>query len=278
MDYQQRIAEATQYRDQTKGAYDQAKEQTGQAQSAYDTAFSTAPTYQTVYEQHKQSLTNTQEIADMNNSWKQAKESTDTIKGMIDKLPTSITQQFGGTGLTQAQRDMAKSEQLGNLSKQFTQYNADYEMKFTNYNDTVDKAFDSALDVANKDYDSYWDGVRMKFTDWQTSIKNQDEWEKMYYTSSSQLQKTQLEYDNYKFQQQQMNQQREFETWMTNFKINQSNTAGNGARAGAAYAEAAAKKKADADTRFRTDTAAFQSGKLSTTEYLRRMDAGLYRT
>jgi hypothetical protein len=278
MDFQQRIAEATAYRDQTKGAYDQAKEQTGQAQSAYDTAFTTAPTYQTVYEQNKQSLTNTQEIADMNNSWKQAKESTDTIKGMIDKLPGSITQQFGGTGLTQAQRDMAKSKQLSDLSKQFTQYNADYQMKFTDYNQTVDKAFNSALDVANKSYDSYWDGVRMKYTDWQTSIKNQDEWQKMYYTSTSQLQKTQGDYDNYRFQQQQMNQQREFETWMTNFKINQSNTAGNGARAGQAFSEDAARKKADADTRFRNDTAAFQSGKLSSTEYLKRMDAGLYRS
>lgn len=278
MDFQQRIAEATAYRDQTKGAYDQAKVETGQAQSAYDTAFTTAPAYQTAYEQNKQSLTNTQEIADMNNSWKQAKEGTDNLKSQIDNLPTSITQQFGGTGLTQGQRDVAKQKQLGDLSKQFTQYNADYEMKFQNYNDTVDKAFDSALDVANKEYDSYWDGVRMKFQDWQTNIKNQDQWEKMYYTSSSMLQKTQLEYDNYQFQQRQMNQQREFEQWMTNFKINQSNTAGNGARAGAAYAEAAAKKKADADTRFRTDTAAFQSGKLSTTEYLKRMDAGLYRS
>ena len=278
MDFQTRIAEATQYRDQTKGAYDRAKTETGQAQSAYDTSFSTAPTYQTIYEKHKQSLTNTQEIADMKNSWQQARESTDTIKSMIDKLPGSITQQFGGTGLTQAQRDMAKQKQLGDLSKQFTQYNADYEMKFANYNETVDKAFDSALDVANKDYDSYWDGVRRKFTDWQTSIKNQDQWEKMYYTSQSQLQKTQLEADNYRFQQQQMNQQREFEQWMTNFKIGQSNSAAAAQRAGQEYAESAARKKADADTRFRNDTAAFQSGKLSTTEYLRRMDAGLYRT
>lgn len=278
MDFQQRIAEATTYRDQTKGAYDKAKVETGQAQSAYDTAFSTVPKYQTVYEQQRQKLTNTQEMADAKNSWVQSKEVTDTLKTQIDKLPESITQQFGGSGLTQAQRDMAKSKQLGDLSKQFTQYNADYEMKFTNYNETVDKAFDSALDVANKDYDSYWDGVRRKFTDWETSIKNQEEWSKMYYTSSSMLQKTQLEADNYRFQQQQMNQQREFETWMNNFKMNQSRTAGNGARAGQEYAENAARKKAEADTRFRNDTAAFQSGKLSTTEYLRRMDAGLYRT
>jgi len=278
MDFKQRINEATTYRDQTKASYDKAKKETGKAQSAYDTSFSTAPKYQTVLEQQKQSLTNTQEIADLNNSWKQSKETTDGLKTQIDKLPESITQQFGGTGLTQAQRDMAKSQQLGDLSKQFTQYNADYEMKFTNYNETVDKAFDGALDVANKNYDSYWDGVRRKFTDWQTSISNQDEWQKMYYTSTSQLQKTELEYDNYQFQQRQINQEREFETWMNNFKAGQTQSAANARRAGQAYAESSAKKKADADNRFRTDTAAFQSGKLSTTEYLKRMDAGLYRT
>ena len=278
MDFQQRIAEATQYRDQTKGAYDRAKTETGQAQSAYDTAFTTAPKYQTVYEKAKQQNINTQEISDMENSWKQAKENTDMLKTMIDKLPESITQQFGGTGLTQAQRDMAKRKQLGDLSKQFKQYNADYEMKFANYNKTVDKAFDTAMDVTNKEYDRYWNGVRVKFDAWNASIKNQDQWEKMYFTSQSQLQKTQLEADNYRFQQQQMNQQREFERWMTNFKIGQSNSAAAAKRAGQEYAESAARKKADADTRFRNDTAAFQSGKLSTTEYLRRMDAGLYRT
>ncbi len=278
MDFQQRIAEATQYRDQTKASYDAAKSQTGQAQSAYDTSISTAPTYQTIYEQSKLQNGNSQEIADAKNTYTQAKESTDTIKSMIDNLPTSITQQFGGTGLTQAQRDMAKTKQLQDLNKSFTQYNADYEVKFNNYNSMVDKAFDTSLDVANKNYDSYWDGVRRKFSDWQTSIKNQDQWEKMYYTSQSQLQKTQLEYDNYQFQQRQIQQQREFEQWMTNFKIGQSNSAANAKRAGQEYAENAARKKADADARFKADSAAFGAGKMTSTEFLRRMDAGAYRT
>lgn len=278
MNFQQRIADATLYRDQTKASYDKAQQETGKAQSAYDTAFTTAPKYQTVLEQHKQSLTNTQEIADMKNSWQQAKENSDMLRTMVDKLPESITQQFGGTGLTQAQRDMAKQHQYSDLSKQFTQYTADYEVKFSNYNEAVDQAFDSALDVANKDYDSYWDGVRRKYEDWQTSIKNQEQWEKMYYTSRSQLQRVELEYDNWKFQQQQMQQAREFETWMNNFKASQRDSAANAQRSAQAWAEGQAQKKADADRRFATDTALFQQGKLSTTEYLRRMDAGLYRS
>lgn len=278
MNYQQRIAEATQYRDQTKASYDAAKRETGNAQSAYDTAFSTAPKYQTVYEQSKQQNLDTQEIADMNNTWKQAKENTDTLKSMIDKLPQSVTQQFGGTGLTQAQRDMAKQKQYQDLNKQFTQYNADYEVKFADYNQAVDKAFDTALDVANKDYDSYWDGVRRKFSDWQTSIANQDKWEDMYYESRSQLREAERAYDNYKFQQELMQMEREFEQWMTNFKIGQSNDAAAARRSAQDYAEQQARNKAQADKRFKTDTALFQQGKLSSSEYLRRMDQGLYRS
>lgn len=278
MDFQQRIAEATRYRDQTKGSYDAAKKQTGKAQSAYDTAFSTAPKYQTVYEKAKQQSINTQEISDMENSWKQAKENTDMLKTMVDKLPESITQQFGGTGLTQAQRDMAKQKQYSDLNKQFTQYNADYEVKFNDYNATVDKAFDTALDVANKDYDSYWDGVRRKFTDWQTSIKNQEKWEKMYYTSQSQLSDVQIAYDSWKMDQQIMQMEREFEQWQNDFAASQRQSAINSKRAGQAYAENAATKKAQADARFAKDTALFQQGKLSTSEYLRRMDQGLYRS
>lgn len=278
MDYQQRIAAATQYRDQTKASYDAAQQQTGQAQSAYDTAMTTAPTYQTIYEQAKQQNTDTQEIADKKNSYLQAKEVTDNTKSMIDKLPQSITQQFGGTGLTQAQRDMAKQQQLNDLTKQFTQYDANYQVKFADYNATVDQAFNTSLDVANKNYDSYWDGVRMKFNDWQTAIKNQGDWEKAYYGSQSQLQSVQLEADNYKFQQQLMQQQRDFENWMNNFKANQRNTAAAGQMAAADYGVAQARASAAADARFKTDTALFQQGKLSTTEYLKRMDAGLYRS
>lgn len=278
MDYQQRIAAATQYRDQTKASYDQAQQQTGYAQSAYDTAMSTAPTYQTIYEKHKQELTETQDIADAKNSYMQAKEITDNTRTMIDKLPQSITQQFGGTGLTQAQRDMAKQKQLEDLSKQFTQYDANYQVKFADYNSQVDRAFDSALDVANKDYDSYWDGVRMKFNDWQTSIKNQEQWEKLYYGSQSQLHSVQLEYDNYQFQQKLIQQQREFEQWMNNFKANQRNTAAAGQMAAADYGVQQARATAEAEARFKKDTALFQQGKLSVNEYLKRMDAGLYRS
>lgn len=278
MDFERRIQEAKQHVDQTKGAWDAAKKETGIAQSDYDTSFSTAPNYQTYYEKYKQDFQNSDEILGLKSTWQQTKDTVDTIRTTIDKLPESIGQMFGGTSLTQAQRDMAKQQQLQQLNKSFTQYNANYQTQFADYNKRVDDAFDQALDVANKDYDSYWDGVRRKFDVWQTSIKNEEQWSSMYYTSQSQLSKVESDYRIWQIQQETIRMQREFEEWRNNFAAQQRASTASAKKAAADWAENQARKDREANQRFATDTALFQQGKLSVNEYMRRMDAGLYRT
>lgn len=278
MDFQQRIQQAQQYVDQTKGSWDKAKKETGIAQSDYNKSFTTAPDYQTYYEQYKQEFQNSDEILGLKNTWEQTKETVDTLKTTIDKLPESTNQMFGGTSLTQAQRDMAKQKQLQKLNESFTQYNANYQSQFADYNKKVSDAFDQSIDVANKDYDSYWDGVRRKFDVWQTSIKNEDEWSSMYYGAKSQLSSVQSEYNIWKIQQETIRMQREFEEWQNNFAAQQRASTANAKIAAQQSREARAKKDRDAKARFNKDTALFQQGKLSTSEYLRRMDAGLYRS
>jgi hypothetical protein len=278
MDFERRIQEAKQHVDQTKGAWDAAKKETGIAQSDYDTSFSTAPNYQTYYEKYKQDFQNSDEILGLKSTWQQTKDTVDTIRTTIDKLPESIGQMFGGTSLTQAQRDMAKQQQLQQLNKSFTQYNANYQTQFADYNKRVDDAFDQALDVANKDYDSYWDGVRRKFDVWQTSIKNEEQWSSMYYTSQSQLSKVESDYRIWQIQQETIRMQREFEEWQNNFAAQQRASTASAKKAAADWAENQARKDREANQRFATDTALFQQGKLSVNEYMRRMDAGLYRT
>ncbi len=278
MDFERRIQEAQQHVDQTKGAWDSAKKETGIAQSDYDKSFTTAPSYQTYYEKYKQDFQNSDEITGLKSTWQQTKDTVDSIKTSIDKLPESIGQSFGGTSLTQAQRDMAKQKQLQDLNKSFTQYDANYQAQFADYNQRVDAAFDQALDVANKDYDSYWDGVRRKFDVWQTSIKNEEQWSSMYYTSQSQLSKVQSDYNIWKIEQETIRMQREFVEWQNNFAAQQRASTANAKMAAANWAENQARKDREANQRFATDTALFQQGKLSTKEYMRRMDAGLYRT
>ena len=268
MDLAQRIADATRYRDQTKGSYDAAKQQTQQKMTDYDNAFTQAPQYQTIYDQYKQEYANTAEIQQMKSTWETAKQSVDATRTMIDKLPESIGQQYGGTALTQAQRDKARQQQLGNLSKQFKQYNANYQVSFNNYNDTVDKAFNQALDVANKQYDSYWNGVKRKFADWQKQIANEDQWEKMYYQSRSALSNVQTEYRVWQIQQDTMRMQREFETWQNNFTSMQTKQAQDTANYMAQHTKQQKEAATAKDARWKKKVADFQSGKISASQLL----------
>lgn len=278
MDFQRRIQEAQQHVDQTKGSWDAAKKETGIAQADYNQSFTTEPNYQTYYEKYKQEFQNSDDILSLKNTWQQTKETVDTLRTNIDKLPESIGQRFGGTSLTQAQRDMAKQKQLQDLNKSFAQYNANYQAQFTDYSMKVDDAFNQALDVSNKQYDSYWDGVRRKFDVWQTSIDNEKEWSSMYYKSQSQLSSVESEHRIWQIQQETIRMQREFEQWQNNFAAQQRAATANAKIAAANYAEAQAKKKADTEARWKRDVYLFQQGKMSSSEFGRRMDAGLYRT
>ena len=178
MDFERRIQEAQQHVDQTRGAYERAQRETGQAMDNYNQSITTAPNFQTYYEKYKQQYQDTAEIRAAKSTWQNTKEAVDALRTRIDKLSESINQQFGGTFLTAAQRERAKQQQNQELSSQFTQYNAAYQTQFADYNKKVEDAFNTSMDVANKDYDRYWKVVRKKFDIWRAAIKNEEQWNK----------------------------------------------------------------------------------------------------
>lgn len=268
MDFQTRIADANLHRDQTKGSYDAAKQQTQQSMTDYNKMFDQSPQFQTIYDQTKAKYTDSAEIQQMKSTWETAKSQVDSTRTMIDKLPESIGQQFGGTGLTQAQRDKARQQQLGNLSKQFQQYDANYQVSFSNYDQTVAKAFETSMDVANKQYDDYWDVVRGRYNEWQTRIAGEKAWESAYYESRSQASKIETEYQTEKLQQQSMQQQKEFITWQNNFASMQRKQAADSAMASSNYARQVDKDAADKKLRWATAVGDFQSGKINATQLL----------
>ena len=268
MDFQTRIADANLHRDQTKGSYDAAKQQTQQSMTDYNKMFDQSPQFQTIYDQTKAKYTDSAEIQQMKSTWETAKSQVDSTRTMIDKLPESIGQQFGGTGLTQAQRDKARQQQLGNLSKQFQQYDANYQVSFSNYDQTVAKAFETSMDVANKQYDDYWDVVRGRYNEWQTRIAGEKAWESAYYDSRSQASKIETEYQIEKLQQQSMQQQKEFVTWQNNFASMQRKQAADSAMASSNYARQVDKDAADKKLRWATAVGDFQSGKINATQLL----------
>ena len=276
MDFERRIQEAQRHADETKGAYERAQRETGQAMDNYNQSITTAPNFQTYYEKYKQQYQNTAEIRAAKSTWQNTKEAADALRTRIDKLSESINQQFGGTFLTAAQRERAKQQQNQELSSQFTQYNAAYQTQFADYNKKVEDAFNTSMDVANKDYDRYWKVVRKKFDIWKAAIKNEEQWNKMYWTSQSQLRQTQNEYQNWRMQQEIMQRQREFVTWQNQFAAQQRAAMANSMRAANDWAEQRARDSRAARQRFADDSSLFRQNKLSAREFTSRMSRGVY--
>ena len=276
MDFERRIQEAQRHADETRGAYERAQQETGRALTDYDQSITTAPNFQTYYEKYKQQYQDTAEIRQAKSTWESTKQAVDSIRTRIDKLAESINQQFGGTSMTEAQRQLAKDKQNQELNKQFTQYNTTYQTQVASYNKKVDDAFNVSMEVANKDYDRYWKVVRKKFEVWKTAISNENQWKQMEQTSHDQLQRVQNDYQNYRTQQTIMQMQREFIRWQNSFAAMQRSQAYNSMKSASDWGEEQARNSRDARQRFSNDTSLFRQGKLSASEYTSRMSRGLY--
>lgn len=208
-EYERNIQKAKQFVDQTNSNYVKATQDTKSAQSSYDQAFSSTPNYGDLYNQYKDQYTNTVDLANQKNSYLLAKDTADSVRSRVDKLGDSINQQFGGTSLTQAQRDLFKQKQLLDLQGQFTQYNANYKAQFTDYQKNVDRAFNESIDVANKSYDSYWDIVKIKYQTWNDRIKNQERWSESLSKANIQLNSANSAYNDFKRQQEYLDFERQ---------------------------------------------------------------------
>lgn len=276
MDWQQRIQDAQRYVDQTYASYNQAHQQSQQTMNDYNQSFTSNPNYQTIYDQYKKQYTESAEIAKDKSSYEKAKSLVDSIKTQINNLSTTISQRFGGTGLTQQQRDKYKEQQYNQLNQMFTQYGADYQVKFENYQDKVDKAFSQALDVANKQYDSYWDNARRKFSVWQQSLQNENQWKDLASSADSQLFMLKNQYASWKIQQDYMQMVRESEERLNQLaevsRQRQWNIEKSYADSAVANKQALA-RRAEAYNRDRT---ALANGQLSYNEYYNRVARGAY--
>lgn len=271
MDWQYRLQQAQQYVDQTYSAYGAAQEQTKQAKQAYDIAFDQRPDYQTIYDQYKRQSEKDLDVSGVKTTLDKSKEALAVVKDQLDRLSTTITQRFGGN-LTEEELEKVKEPQEEALTSQFKQYNADYQTKFNDYHSRVEKAFNQALGLTNKQSDSYWSGIRRKASDWETAIKNEDEWSNMATQARYQQQSVQSAYDWWNIKQRWMQMERELEINKTRRYQASINAELGAQRASVERARMAQ----EATVRKRSDIAKTQSGELSLAEYFRRYEGGAY--
>lgn len=271
MDWQYRLQQAQQYVDQTYGAYGAAQEQTKQAKQAYDIAFDQRPDYQTIYDQYKRQSEKDLDVSGVKTTLDKSKEALAVVKDQLDRLNTTITQRFGGN-LTEEELEKVKEPEEEALTSKFKQYNADYQTKFNDYHSRVEKAFSQALGLTNKQSDSYWSGIRRRASDWETAIKNEDEWSNMATQARYQQQSVQSAYDWWNIKQRWMQMERELEINKTKRYQASINAELGAKRAGVERARMAQ----EATIRKRSDIAKTQSGELSLAEYFRRYEGGAY--
>ena len=271
MDWQYRLQQAQQYVDQTYGAYGAAQEQTKQAKQAYDIAFDQRPDYQTIYDQYKRQSEKDLDVSGVKTTLDKSKEALAVVKDQLDRLNTTITQRFGGN-LTEEELEKVKEPEEEALTNKFKQYNADYQTKFNDYHSRVEKAFNQALGLTNKQSDSYWSGIRRRASDWETAIKNEDEWSNMATQARYQQQSVQSAYDWWNIKQRWMQMERELEINKTKRYQASINAELGAERASVERARMAQ----EATARKRSDIAKTQSGELSLAEYFRRYEGGAY--
>lgn len=271
MDWQYRLQQAQQYVDQTYGAYGAAQEQTKQAKQAYDIAFDQRPDYQTIYDQYKRQSEKDLDVSGVKTTLDKSKEALAVVKDQLDRLNTTITQRFGGN-LTEEELERVKEPEEEALTSKFKQYNADYQTKFNDYHSRVEKAFNQALGLTNKQSDSYWSGIRRRASDWETAIKNENEWSNMATQARYQQQSVQSAYDWWNIKQRWMQMEREIEINKTK-RYQASINAELGAKRASVER---ARMTQEATARKRSDIAKTQSGELSLAEYFRRYESGAY--
>ena len=276
MNWQQRLQDAQRYVDQTYASYNQAQQQSQQALNDYNQSFASNPNYQTIYDQYKKQYTESEDIIQSKGTYEKARDAVNSIKTRINNLSTSINQQFGGTALTQEQRDKYKDQQYDQLNQKFTQYNADYQVKFEDYQSKVNKAFSEALDVTNKQYDSYWYITRRKFNDWKQSLDNANKWKELAEGAESQRNNLQSSYDYWKFNQDIMRRQRESVIRMNQAAARNRQLILQQQKNLASQQRAKAERVAAAKAAWARDNALLNSGKMSAAEFGANMDSGKY--
>lgn len=276
MNWQQRLQDAQRYVDQTYASYNQAQQQSQQALNDYNQSFASNPNYQDIYDQYKKQYTESEDIIRGKGTYEKARDAVNSIKTRINNLSTSINQQFGGTALTQEQRDKYKDQQYDQLNQKFTQYNADYQVKYEDYQSKVNKAFSEALDVTNKQYDSYWYITRRKFNDWKQSLDNANKWKELASNAESQRNILQSSYNHWQFEQDIMRQQRESEIRLNQTAARNRQLILQQQQNIASQQRAKAERVAAAKAAWARDNALLNSGKMSAAEFGANMDSGKY--
>lgn len=159
MDFEGRISSAQGVKDASYNTYQNYENQANTAKTDWDTAMDSRQNYGDIYSSARDQYMNTDEINAARGVYQNARGAVDQLNTTINKLPESIRQQFGGTGMTEAQRQRALQDQYSANSNTYNMLNTNYQNASADYNDLANRAMQEVQNVAGGNYQSQQDRI-----------------------------------------------------------------------------------------------------------------------
>lgn len=175
MDYGTRLADINKQIGQAQSNYNTVNKQAGGAYDQFNTALNNAQNYGDIYSQARNQYMNTDEINAAKAANVNARDAVDQVNTTINKLPESIRQQYGGTGLTEAQRQRAMQSQFSDMANTYNMLNTNYQNTSADYQDLVNRAMAEVSQVAGGNYASQQDRIGALQSAWATLLGQSNE-------------------------------------------------------------------------------------------------------
>lgn len=175
MDYGTRLADINSQIGQAQSNYNTVNQQAGGAYNQFNDALGNAKNYGDIYSQARNQYMNTDEINAAKAANVNARNAVDQVNTTINKLPESIRQQYGGTGLTEAQRQRATQSQYSDMANTYNMLNTNYQNTSADYQDMVNRAMSEVSQVAGGNYASQQDRIGALQSAWGTLLGQSNE-------------------------------------------------------------------------------------------------------
>jgi len=174
MDFGKRISDAQGSANASKQSYNQYEKEAGSAGKKYNSAFDGRQNYGDIYADARNEYMNTDEINAARGTYQGARDAVDQMNTTMNKLPESIRQQYGGTGLTEAQRSRAMGDQQSQMSNTANYLGTNYQNAATDYNDLSNRALQEVFNVSGGNYQSQEDGLNALQSAWSTLLNQRN--------------------------------------------------------------------------------------------------------
>lgn len=204
MNFEQRIGEATTTKDKSYKTYEQYYNDSNKAKTNYDTDLKNSKDYGSIYDEARNKYLNSDEVKAAKGTYENSRNAIDQINTTINKLPESISQQYGGTGLTEAQRARAMGQQQQQMSNTYNYLNSNYQNATSDYQTLADRAMQETQNVAGGNYQSQQDKLNALQDAWKTLLNQSTSSYSQYQQDNASRNSIYSEQDNYNFNQQQL--------------------------------------------------------------------------